>query len=399
VAELVALQRAEVIAELAARVAQSDSPEAAAAVRQLAAMPRAPLSILVSAVTSADRAVAEQAKLSISKLLRRAQRQIEAGHRESSVARQLAELAASLDAQQAKFSAADDAWVSSTTHKILRLANEVPPRHTPLVALQCDSILAKIASRQAVDLDIVKKVASGGQPADRVRAHDEMPVASAHGSRAQVHHSALPALTGVADPAATSSVEATAEISGEESLNVPWQDGWSHPMFRMMPAKPIQAPAAEEPTSPTTPSPVDEMPPVDLPAAGPPLAELDSRELLRRWIDAEGGDVFPLEDELTRRGFGRLSQRLVEQLFSTDSADRLALIDDVLTEPGIDARPWLMLLSEDSEADVRLLAVTIMATSNDAALVEKAWQVSIRDEDSRIAGLAGRLRERRAETR
>jgi hypothetical protein len=40
-----------------------------------------------------------------------------------------------------------------------------------------------------------------------------------------------------------------------------------------------------------------------------------------------------------------------------------------------------------------------MATSNDAALVEKAWQVSIRDEDSRIAGLAGRLRERRAETR
>jgi hypothetical protein len=36
-----------------------------------------------------------------------------------------------------------------------------------------------------------------------------------------------------------------------------------------------------------------------------------------------------------------------------------------------------------------------MATSDDAMLIEKAWHVSIRDRDPRIAGLAGRLRERR----
>jgi hypothetical protein len=120
--------------------------------------------------------------------------------------------------------------------------------------------------------------------------------------------------------------------------------------------------------------------------------------LLSRWLHAEGSDVFPLEQELTERGFGRLSERLVEQLFSPNLEDRLTLMDDVLTEPGVDARPWLMLLSEESDADVRLLAVTIMATSNDAMLVEKAWQVSIRDQDSRIARLAGRLRERRANT-
>ena len=67
----------------------------------------------------------------------------------------------------------------------------------------------------------------------------------------------------------------------------------------------------------------------------------------------------------------------------------------MLTEPGIDARPWLMLLADDVDADVRLLAVTIMATSDDAGLIEKAWHVSIRDRDRRIAGLASRLRERR----
>ena len=75
----------------------------------------------------------------------------------------------------------------------------------------------------------------------------------------------------------------------------------------------------------------------------------------------------------------------------------MRLVNDVLIEPGVDARPWLMLLADDADADVRLLAVTIMATSSDSTLVEKAWQVSIRDRDPRIAGLAGRLRERRAD--
>jgi hypothetical protein len=105
--------------------------------------------------------------------------------------------------------------------------------------------------------------------------------------------------------------------------------------------------------------------------------------------------VLPLEEELTHRGFGRLSARLVERLFSDDAEDRLRLVDDLLIEPGIDARPWLMLLADDYDADVRLLTVTIMATSNDSTLIEKAWQVAIRDRDPRIAALADRLRERR----
>jgi hypothetical protein len=361
-------------------------------------MPRVPVSILVRAATSADRNVAEEAQLCIGRLLRRAQRDLDADRRARTVARQLAELAEALDAQQAMFSPADDAWVFSTTRKVLRLANRIPPRHAPLVAVQCDAILAKTAAREAAAGRHVEKDADDSDPARQASAHEEMPVASAQGSRPQLHSSTVPDLTGIGEPSATGSVEASAEISAEEFINDPWRSSWSHPIFRMMPAKPIHEPPREAPKSPTTPSPADETPPLDLPTASAPLAELDSRELLRRWLEAEGGEVFPLEDELTRRGFGRLSERLVVQLFSADSADRLALVDDVLTEPGIDARPWLILLSEDSDADVRLLAVTIMATSNDAALVEKAWQVSIRDEDSRIARLAGRLRERRSGT-
>jgi hypothetical protein len=52
-------------------------------------------------------------------------------------------------------------------------------------------------------------------------------------------------------------------------------------------------------------------------------------------------------------------------------------------------------MADDRDANVRLAVVTILATSNDPALIEKAWQVAIRDRDPRIAGMASRLRDRR----
>jgi hypothetical protein len=425
-------------------VAHRDSPEAAAAVRQLAAMPAAPMSILVSAATSADAEVAEEAKLCIGRLLRRAQRQIEGGRRVATVSRQLAELAESLDAQQSMFSSADYPWLSSTTRKLLRLANRIPRRHTPLVAVHCDAILAGIAAKESTDTEIADNEPEMEEPfvGEGVMVDD-----SGQLRQAQVRRESPDALVG--RPATTSlgwlgssagrpqgdggslrstpttrpeavaskhsevseriNENAPAETSAEELTNSPWRASWSHPIFRMVPARPINAPAvgaangaAPDADSnppplggPTPSSPAPESPPADPPASEPPLARVDSRQLLQRWLDADGSEIFPLEEELTRRGFGRLSERLVQQLFAPKPQDRLALVDAVLTEPGVDPRPWLVLLSEDSEADVRLLAVTIMATSNDAALVEKAWQVSIRDRDPRIAALAGRLRERR----
>jgi hypothetical protein len=191
------------------------------------------------------------------------------------------------------------------------------------------------------------------------------------------------------------------EASGERSNNAagafqsPWRGEWAHPLFRMLPAMPINGlPDSHLPTSNQPPSASASAPLVpELEQAD--LTDVDSRVLLERWLAATGSKVLPLEDELTRRGFGRLSARLVQQLFSTDADERLRLVDAVLTEPGVDARPWLILLADDTDADVRLLAVTIMATSDDSVLIEKAWQVAINDRDPRIAGMAGRLRDRR----
>ena len=458
VAQLAALQRAEIVAELADRVAHRETIEATAALRQLAGMPRPPLDVLVAAATSADYDIAHEAQRLISAMLRRWQRQIESQRSVSTVSRQLTELAASLAEVQARFSTADHRWLAGTSRRILRMANRISPQHSPLVAVHCDSILAAItASEMSERLLVDRDLAAGGQPlvtavsapavpanvaamssanvgglsghnvrgvsdADFVRlskapsASETPPTASPAGQPAgtlsdnRLRDSATSGSLGSTSPATqverawpSDELDPADDLTDDDSAEYPsvgaaispWRAEWSHPMLRSLPAMPISSRRAWQDDDPA----IDHWPPSESIAASddrrPALADADSRELLERWLVASGSDVLPLENELTRRGFGRLSARLVQQLFSDDAEVRLRLVDDVLTEPGVDARPWLILLADDSDADVRLLVVTIMATSDDARLIEKAWQVAISDRDPRIAGLASRLRDRR----
>ena len=124
-------------------------------------------------------------------------------------------------------------------------------------------------------------------------------------------------------------------------------------------------------------------------------AVVETRELIERWNEAQGNRRAEIAEELAVRGFRRMSPKLVKQYLSDDLATRLRIVDSVLTEPGVDARPWLLLLAEDENADLRLLAVTVMATSDDKSLVEAAWQIAIQDRDPRVADMAARLRGRR----
>jgi hypothetical protein len=129
------------------------------------------------------------------------------------------------------------------------------------------------------------------------------------------------------------------------------------------------------------------------------LPTLDARSLLTALRDENGVNAVAIQDELARRGFGKVTKDVVDQFNSADVAKRLRFAEVVLNDASLGARPWLLLLAEDDHADVRLLAITILATSGDASLLEKAWQLAIRDRDPRIADLVPRLRERRGTAR
>ena len=122
-----------------------------------------------------------------------------------------------------------------------------------------------------------------------------------------------------------------------------------------------------------------------------PWATIDSHALLERWLAAKGTTKKQVERELKRRGFGVLRSDVVRLALSDDSAARTQLVHDLLALPGVGAKAWLMFLADDRDVEVRLAAVTVMATSKDSQLLEKAWQVALHDRDPRIAGLVERL--------
>jgi hypothetical protein len=154
---LAAWQSADVVAELTDRAMHSETADAAAAVRQLTTMSRPPIDVLVKAAASGERDVADEAQHGISKLLRRLQRRIENKRGLRTASRQLAELAESLAAQQQEFSTADHPWLASTTRKIVRLANQIPPRHSPLVSVHCDAILGAIGPGDIATMDYTER--------------------------------------------------------------------------------------------------------------------------------------------------------------------------------------------------------------------------------------------------
>jgi hypothetical protein len=424
VAKLAALQRADVIRELDKRVSHGSTDEATDAVRNLATIPRPPLALLVKAAASPNLEVAREAQQAIDDYLKFCQREVKARRNAGLVARQLAVLAQAMAIEQPKFTPADHPWLERTTRNVLRLANGIKAGTTPLVASLCDQILVAVAKGQVnsapPSTTAVKNLSLVGSAAvpvtDSAPDTDDRFTALAARAWGAVPDEAREA-GGIAIPITLRGrntnppphIDGLFTNAGEADLLPPgelnesgWKAEWTHPVLQSLPSAPVQSSPAPgdsaESSSPYPPA-AGLLEPRILRTANDRFEGIADRALLKRWLVGAGPNTVELEQELLERGFGRLSRRLVQQLFSERVEDRLQLVDEVLTEPAIDARPWLLVLADDVDADVRLVAITLMATSNDPALIDKAWQVVLRDHDPRIAGLAERLRQRRGAAR
>lgn len=429
VAKLTAWQRSDLIADLADCISHGETRDAMEAVHKLATIPNPPIPVLVTAAAADEHETAGAAQVAIDRLLRRWQREVESKKRYGAIAGDLSELAKSLAATQTEFSDSDHAWLEATVRKILRIADKFPPAQTPLVAVHCDAVLTAIGAGRfpmkpdelpgANDFDGVITGMAEGKAASQPKFTSSESSQGANGRA----HSAESELTPFNPPATTqplpysgddtagnspddptvnelrgrnsdSDGEATSDRLSSRPL-LPGRSAGAPPVFRILPAMPINV----LPNGGTAPN---RLTPDSRTAAegradssSNPLASTDSRELLRTWVSSENADSQPIERELARRGFGKLTKPLVHQFLSDNPQDRMRLLDNVLAQPDGGSEAWLLLLAGDADPDVRLFAVTFMATSNNAALVEKAWQAAIRDHDPRVADLAGRLRERR----
>lgn len=117
----------------------------------------------------------------------------------------------------------------------------------------------------------------------------------------------------------------------------------------------------------------------------PPFSwsNLSHREVMERLYASELEVARAAENELRRRGFTTLHIRLAYRLVHPDVRIRRQFTEDLPRLEGVDARPWLLWLSDDDAADVRSLAASILATSQDPRLHKQLEEVT-RNESSPV---------------
>jgi HEAT repeat protein len=85
----------------------------------------------------------------------------------------------------------------------------------------------------------------------------------------------------------------------------------------------------------------------------------------------------------------------MRELEKLPGPQRLEAIERAATLPTRDARLLLRWFLADDDADVRLQALTTLATSGDPKMAEIARRAAVEDADPRVADLASRLMRQR----
>ncbi len=123
--------------------------------------------------------------------------------------------------------------------------------------------------------------------------------------------------------------------------------------------------------------------------------EMETVELMQ-WLDSEQeGRSSGARAELRRRGFTEVHLELARRLFDPDTEVRKRLARLLPGMQSVDAVPWLLWLSRDPDPEVRLVAIGLIATTGDAALLEQIEHAAREDPDSRIQQQAERIAGRR----
>jgi hypothetical protein len=122
-----------------------------------------------------------------------------------------------------------------------------------------------------------------------------------------------------------------------------------------------------------------------------PLRSTDALDLMRRLRSDAEAERTSARRELMRRGFSEVDMELARQLFSPDAEVRKQLALAVPRLASVDAARWLMWLATDPQPEVRLSAITTLATSGDPSLLDKVEALARKDSDQRVKAVADQI--------
>ncbi len=141
-------------------------------------------------------------------------------------------------------------------------------------------------------------------------------------------------------------------------------------------------------------------PPIDVPS---PLDQRHAKQRLRGLSDqqliamsetASRFEAAAARQLLKGRGYSEDLLRITRELQQLPAAERRESLDRAGTLPAAEARRLLRWFVTDADAEVRLHALTLLATTGDPHLAEIARERAVEDADPRVADLAAKLMKR-----
>ncbi len=109
-----------------------------------------------------------------------------------------------------------------------------------------------------------------------------------------------------------------------------------------------------------------------------------------------GGEAQTARSELQRRGFGPVELALAEKMVDPDPQARKQLARLLPQMTSIEPHRWLLWLCRDDDAEVRLTAISLLATCGNPAVLAEVEQLAAADADPRVRRCGEQVSARRA---
>lgn len=358
---------------IAARLSKVDDQEAVALVRQATGLGEPGIKVLVSALASRRPALVEAAREELIAEMERWEL-----FPPTHAARRLMTLAESLAAHLQGFDARGrDTAALLATRMLLWPSSVLGPQRGELV-VTCETILRGCPSRSPEE--IARRDASR-QAAAQVAQET---VASEDAAEQEKPSDALPV-----EPTNIPHTD-DAEDEGSETNSDPLLTDGGEPRF--VPPRTLNADSSEAQPLEDAKKLADD----GLLSPGPEeverrqseprtaLRSAPTTELMQRLHAGDSHAVESARAELARRGFAEAHIELAFRLTDPDPEVRQAWARRLPGMKGVDAHGWLLWLGRDEDPDVRLTALTLLATTGDRATLEQVSRLAQQDSDPRI---------------
>lgn len=365
-----------------------------ATLRQVAALGDPAIEALVRATASSRADVALVARRIIEERLANWRIRADA-EAEFRLAEPLGKLATALAAHVEELGPFGQQWATRVVLEIVDLAGRCPPDQAAPLLADCSRVLADVPavgprmltlnhqSHEAHSPSIARALPAVRLPTLRPhppqRTPPRLPTPTIHGAPA------------ADDPQSVSPTDQEIVPPAQRTLASDWVPEWSGRLIA--PGALSERPAAGGgvPATAVVGDLIDVPSPQDMLERVHALKREPTRELFSQLAGTDRFTAAAAREVLAARGFGAEELAIAMRLIAADAAERVQLIDDLKVLPARAARRWLRELLDDPDADVRLKALTALATTNDPGLISIARDLVIRDTDPRVTQLASQI--------